>query len=144
MPSQAPEFPKARSLERLEADARSVLREQGRPEATVAIHFAGMADMRAMKLRYLGVDRELVDVLAFPEGEDFPHPDDPARIGEIYLNWDAFQGDYARLRFLLVHGILHLLGYTHDGKDDTMAMEALETTLCRRIASPESTSARTR
>ena len=138
------EVPKARSLARLQEDARFVLEAQGRSDATVSVAFSTMAQMRKMKKVYLGKDQEVVDVLAFPESADFPHPDDPSRIGEVLLNWDAFKGDFAHLRFLLVHGVLHLLGYTHDGERDTIDMETLERTLCRRIASPGSTSARTR
>ncbi len=137
MPEQKVSFTKARSLEKLEADALFALREMGRPDATVLIHFATMEEMRDMKRRYLGKDQEVVDVLAFPEDDSFPHPDDPSRIGEIFLNWDAFQDDYAHLRFLLVHGILHLLGYQHEETRDTIEMESLEETLCRRIASQD-------
>lgn len=143
MPKQA-QIPKARSLAQLQADASFVLAEQGRPEATVSVAFATMAQMRKMKKVYLGKDQEVVDVLSFPESPDFPHPDDPARLGEIFLNWDAFKDDFDHLRFLLVHGVLHLLGYTHDGTRDTITMEGLERTLCRRIASQESISAPTK
>lgn len=139
-----PSFPKARSLARLQDEARFVLEDQGRPDATVSLEFSTMARMRRLKKRYLGKDQEVVDVLAFPETDGFPHPDDPHRIGEILINWDAFKDDYPHMRFLMVHGVLHLLGYTHDGKDDTILMERLERTLCRRIASLESTSDRTR
>jgi probable rRNA maturation factor len=31
------------------------------------------------------------------------------------------------LAHLVVHGTLHLLGYTHDGREDAARMEALET-----------------
>ena len=138
------EVPKGRALAQLQADARFVLEDQDRASSTVAIGFATMAQMRKMKKVYLGKDQEVVDVLAFPESADFPHPDDPDRIGEVYLNWDAFKDDFAHLRFLLVHGVLHLLGYNHEEKGDIIAMERLERSLCRRIASQESTSGRTR
>lgn len=137
-------FSKTKTLAQLQADSSFVLAEQGKPEATVSVGFATMAQMRKMKKTYLHKDQEVVDVLAFPESPDFPHPDDPARIGEVFLNWDAFRDDFDHLRFLLVHGVLHLLGYTHDGDRDTIVMETLERTLCRRIASLESTSARTK
>jgi rRNA maturation RNase YbeY len=137
VPEQKASFTKARSLEKLEADALFALREMNRAETTVRIHFATMREMREMKLKYLGKDQEVVDVLAFPEDDSFPHPDDPSRIGEIFLNWDAFAEDYAHLRFLLVHSILHLLGYQHEGTRDTIEMESLEETLCRRIASQD-------
>lgn len=144
MAAPAPKLSKAKSLAQLQADASFVLVEQGRPDATVSVGFATMAQMRKMKKVYLGKDQEVVDVLAFPEDDAFPHPDDPNRIGEIFLNWDAFKDDFNHLRFLLVHGVLHLLGYTHDGKSDIIVMERLERTLCRRIASQESILAQTK
>lgn len=122
-------------LAQLREDALFVLSDQGRPDATVSVLFADPADMRRLKKELLGKDQEVVDVLAFPESPDVPHPDDPHRIGEVLLNWEAFHTDIDHLRFLLVHGVLHLLGYTHEEKDDSMRMESLERTLCRRIAS---------
>lgn len=143
MPKVA-QIPKARSLAQLQADASFVLKEEGKLDATVAVGFGTMKQMHDMKLAYIGKDQEVVDVLAFPESADFPHPDEPNRLGEIFLNWDAFKDDFDHLRFLLVHGVLHLLGYTHDGDRDTIVMEKLERTLCRRIASLESISAPTK
>ncbi len=144
MPEAKEHFSEARSLEKLEADALFVFRELKKEGNTVQIHFASMQEMRDMKLKYIGKDQEVVDVLAFPEDDSFPHPDDPNRIGEVFLNWDAFGSDYAHLRFLLVHGILHLLGYQHDEPRDIIEMENLEETLCRLIASQDSTSDQTR
>lgn len=137
-------FTEARSLEKLEEDALFVLKDQGHADRTVSIAFATMEQMRAMKKEYLHKDQEVVDVLAFPEDDAFPNPEGTASLGDIYLNWDAFKDDYAHLRFLLVHGILHLLGYRHDEPSDIIVMEKLEETLCLRIASQDSISDLTR
>lgn len=132
------QFSKVRSLNKLRADARCVLDFMDNKEATVTVSFGTMKQMHDMKLKFLGKDVALVDVLSFPLG-DFPDPENPGSIGDIYVNWDAFKHDYAYMRFLLVHGVLHLLGYNHEEKNDILVMENLERTLCHRIASLEST-----
>lgn len=75
-------------------------------------------------------EEEAVSVLAFPETEGFPNPG-PSRkkLGEIYLNYDFAKGDFDLLSYLFIHGLLHLLGYEHAGKRDTIYMEKLEQSL---------------
>ena len=77
---------------------------------------------------------EMVNVLSFPEPAGFPHPDSlKRRLGEIYLNLDFGRREPARLGTLMVHGVLHLLGYRHDRLRDTIKMEALEKKLCKTL-----------
>jgi len=108
--------------------------------ATVRVFCAKDKDMRLMANRYLHKDKPVVDVLAFPEPRSFPQPDAPKGrrlLGEVYVNWDAFRRDTAHLRFLTVHGVLHLLGYEHEAERDTIRMQNLEKRLCQHIALPE-------
>lgn len=135
---------KTKALAQLQQDALIVLAHQGKANASVEIMFGGMQDMREMKRTYLGKDQEVVDVLSFPADPAFPGAEEGSGLGDIYLNWDAFKDDFAYLQFLMIHGVLHLLGYAHEEKNDTLAMERLERTLCRLIALPESTSAQQR
>ena len=80
---------------------------------------------------------EMVNVLAFPEPEGFPHPDSrKRRLGEVYLNKDLERREPDRLGALLVHGVLHLLGYRHDRRRDTIKMEALEKKLRKKLNIP--------
>lgn len=70
---------------------------------------------------------EQVGILSFPEPVGFPNPQTKAKnLGEVYLNYDFSEGDLDRLSYLLIHGLLHLLGYEHGGKRDRMEMEKLE------------------
>jgi rRNA maturation RNase YbeY len=55
----------------------------------------------------------------------------------VYVNGDAFGKDIAHMRFLTVHGVLHLLGYEHEAQRDTIVMQNLEKRLCQHIALPE-------
>jgi ssRNA-specific RNase YbeY (16S rRNA maturation enzyme) len=75
---------------------------------------------------------ERSDVLAFPEPSNFPHPEKKGQnLGEIYLN-SRLLNRFDRLVILMVHGLLHLLGYTHDRKSDTIRMEQIERRLIKK------------
>ncbi len=68
------------------------------------------------------------NVLAFPAPKDFPRPDlgGTCDLGEIYINpmYIARQGE--DFTGMLIHGFLHLWGYDHHTKYDTLAMEKKE------------------
>lgn len=85
---------------------------------------------------YRGED-EVTDVLAFPllEGEPFPlSPGEPQPLGEVIVSFpqavrqarDAGQPVERELALLIVHGVLHLLGYDHAEPRQEEAMKALE------------------
>lgn len=80
------------------------------------------------------VREKMVSVLSFQEPAGFPNPDSrKRRLGEVYLNLDFEPQNPTRLKALMVHGVLHLLGYRHDRLRDTMKMEALEKKLCKKL-----------
>ncbi len=73
-------------------------------------------------------------VLTFVEPKGFPHPEKRGRfLGEIYINRDIARRDPRRARELLAHGLLHILGYSHDKKGDTLKMERLEKKLAEKL-----------
>ena len=101
--------------------AATVLRMEGRT-ATLSIAFLGRERMRALNARWKGRDRP-TDVLAFA----LPGPR-RALAGDVYIcPWVAAREAGARgialrqeLRRLVVHGVLHVLGYEHpEGEDRT-------------------------
>lgn len=84
--------------------------------------------MRALQARYVGRNAT-TDVLSFPgPGEALSAPqDEPRYLGDIVISYpqakrqakEAGQGIGAEVELLVVHGILHLLGYDDrqpDGK----------------------------
>ncbi len=80
----------------------------------------------ALKARFIKKRTE-PNVLAFPETAGFPHPETKKRyLGEIYLNQDIIRRDPARAAPLLLHGVLHLLGYDHRKRAEAVRMERLE------------------
>ena len=122
----------------LEKTSVQVLHELKQEDASVRIFLLRSEPMRQLARDYLHKEKDIVDVLSFPEPQGFPHPDVQGKfLGEIYLNWEIFKKDIPYLSFLMVHGILHLLGYTHEEKHDTMSMQRLEKRLCKHIVSPD-------
>lgn len=97
----------------------------------VSVSFVKNEDIKILNKDFRGIDSE-TDVLSFPLIEDFNaeflehvHP-----LGDIVISIDkveeqskAYKHSFKReLSFLTVHSILHLLGYTHDTKEEEKEM----------------------
>lgn len=84
------------------------------------------------------------NVLAFPGPDDLP-PGVPREFGDlvvclpVVLTEATAQGKTPanHLAHLVVHGTLHLVGYTHDGDEDAARMEALETRVLAGLGIPD-------
>lgn len=76
---------------------------------------------------------EHLNVLSFPDEVQFPDFDGRRSLGEVYINYEWAEKKTEVLSYLLIHGILHLLGYHHDGKRDTIKMEKLEKKLWHHV-----------
>lgn len=125
---------KAKTLAFLEKTAEKARRELGASAGAPRIFLVPGSAMRRLERMYLGKKKKTVDVLSFPEPPGFPHPETRTKtLGEVYLNWDVNRAAPDRLAFLLVHAILHLLGYAHDKKHDRMQMKKMEKKLCGRL-----------
>jgi probable rRNA maturation factor len=117
----------------VEAIAARALEALELSDAELSIVLCDDAFIHPLNRDYRGKDRP-TDVLSFPqrEGEE-SDPDDPV-LGDIVLSLERAQAQAderghpleTELRVLLVHGILHLLGYDHEADDDAEEMEAEE------------------
>jgi probable rRNA maturation factor len=89
------------------------------------------AEIRELNRQYLDRDRP-TNVIAFPMQEgDFPDIS-PALLGDVVVSADttAAEAENAGIAFserfdrLIIHGILHLLGYDHEMDGEAAVMEA--------------------
>ena len=107
----------------------------GRP-CVVSVSVVSDDHMHELNLRWRGVDRA-TDVLSLecerPDDPDLT-PGEPCELGDIVLapayiarqskDFGTTPADECRL--LLVHGVLHLLGYDHMTDEEAAVMEARE------------------
>ena len=102
----------------------------------VSVVVCGDGRMRALNRRYRGKDRT-TDVLSFPAG-----PAGGGFLGDLVISAPEARRQARRsgvpvaaaMEKLLLHGLLHLLGYDHETDDGEM--DALEAALRRRLAVP--------
>ena len=101
----------------------------GRP---IGLFLLPDAKMRAMKKKFLPREKGPANVLAFPVPKDWPHSGaKKAPLEEIYLNKKFATKREAPI--LVLHGVLHLLGYDHKRKNDRIRMEKIEKEVIRKL-----------
>lgn len=94
------------------------------------------AAVRELNRTYRGTDAP-TDVLSFAqsEGDEFAHPlGEAPHLGDVVISLDTARRQAAEyglalqdeVSHLLVHGVLHLLGYDHEQHDDAEIMRAHE------------------
>lgn len=128
-------FGKQTSADWLTGIARIALESENVGDCQLGVVITGDDEVRTLNRDYAGDDHE-TDVLAFSltEGEEFTQPDDTRRLGEVIISMEtaARQASDAGVELdsevahLLVHGVLHVLGYDHLEPGDEAAMRARE------------------
>jgi probable rRNA maturation factor len=114
----------------LTGDARSLLRRLGIQRSELSLVLTGDRAMRQLNLRHRGKDAP-TDVLSFPQFDTGAMPlltdtkceQPPLTLGDIVISVTTAERQArtlsirpaARIRTLLIHGLLHLLGYDHEG-----------------------------
>ncbi len=107
----------------LERVAQKVLKGENRKKEYLSIAFVGEKRIRELNKKYRGKNRA-TDVLAFGEipNSKFRIPSSIKRLGEIVICLEVIKKNAKRynstlekeLARVLIHGILHLLGYEHE------------------------------
>jgi len=123
----------------------ALLRAEAPARAIVGITLTDDAAQRALNLTWRGKDAP-TNVLAFPAADSaVPVPAGaPLLLGDVVLAFETVRCEAAdqekpfadHLRHLVVHGVLHLLGYEHTGPADAAAMEAREIAILAELGVP--------
>lgn len=106
----------------------------------LSIVLASDARLRALNRDYRGIDKP-TNVLSFPAEPEAAGDQGPRLLGDVIVARETVQrealagglspGDH--LSHLVVHGVLHLLGYDHEYDAEAVKMEALETVILARL-----------
>ena len=124
-------LPKAASLVERAAHTAWVSVERG-SAAEVNLVLSDDEAVQKLNADYRGRDQP-TNVLSFPMREKM-EPDASVHLGDIVLSYEtvAFEASRdrkkmeAHLSHLVVHGLLHLLGYDHSNESEAEEMEAIE------------------
>ena len=113
----------------LERSANAALEHQSQSlESELSIILTNDSRLHELNLNYLGVDAP-TDVLSFPASEMDPETGAPY-IGDILISIPRAQAQAvaaghpleAEVQLLVVHGVLHLLGYDHAETEEKARM----------------------
>lgn len=113
--------------------AHMVLMDLGFSVSEVAFHFVGTKEMRSLNRIHRGLDRP-TDVLSFAASEGVVFASDVKDVGDIFLCVPyiknqakdvgvSYKEECSRM---LIHGLLHALGYDHGNKKDAKTMFGLQ------------------
>jgi probable rRNA maturation factor len=130
----APEFANVVSAERLQAAAGAVLRHESR-SGELTLVLGDDQSIQALNRDFLGEDAP-TDVLSFSAQEDggpfVAAQEAETYLGDVIISYPRAAEQAAErghpveqeLDLLVVHGVLHLLGYDHAGEDEKAVMWA--------------------
>lgn len=146
---EAGDWPGVAVLERLcQAAVDATLAETGLQapvgNAELSILFTDDAHIRGLNAQWREKDKP-TNVLSFPAFAPNRDGPLPPMLGDIVLAAETVRREAAEeekpldhhISHLVVHGLLHLIGYDHEVDDQAEGMEALERRILARLAIPD-------
>jgi probable rRNA maturation factor len=122
-------------IEKLKKVAQTILSVLGCPDSEISILIVDDARIQELNRDYLQRDNP-TNVISFSMIEGEGGTLQPQLLGDVVISADTAARDAleasttfeSELYFLLLHGILHLLGYDHERgtAEDAVKMEAME------------------
>lgn len=111
-------------LRRIRRVVRKLMHALDCPDREISLLFVDDEQIRGINRQYLDRDRP-TNVISFSLGEGDYGSINPKLLGDVVISVeraarDAAAGGLAlddEIDFLLIHGLLHLLGYNHEGVD---------------------------
>lgn len=102
----------------------------------VSLIFVNSTEIHEINMQYRGIDRP-TDVISFAlkdVEDEYQNEELDNELGDIFINVDAIKSqaleyghsESRELGFLFGHGLLHLLGYDHESKEDEIEMFQLQ------------------
>jgi probable rRNA maturation factor len=135
-------FAESVSAEWLSSAVQTTLQVAGRGTGSLTLVITDDETVHRLNREYLGIDAP-TDVLSFGgEAPDFVDaPDAEGYLGDVLVAYPQAQAQAAaashpgesELALLVVHGVLHLLGYDHQNPEDKAAMWSRQEEILSRL-----------
>jgi probable rRNA maturation factor len=132
------DLPDVEALVQRAAEA-ALAQQEGGGEADIAVLLADDDTVADLNTRFRGQAKP-TNVLSFPAAESArPHLGDIALAHGVCAGEATAQGKSLsdHLAHLIVHGVLHLLGYDHEADAEAEDMEGLERDILARLGVPD-------
>ena len=105
------------------------------------LSFVSSEEMKLLNKTYTNKDKP-TNVLSFEMPKNFPVGDEKTLIGEIALCEEIIYEESKkykkifenRLKHMIIHGLLHLIGFDHVNKDEGNKMESVEKKIMKSIS----------
>ena len=118
------------NVKELEDLLNYALKKEKVQNAEFSIIFVDNEKIKEINRQYRGIDK-VTDVISFALEDDRTFPiSDIRMLGDIFVSVDKMKtqaqeygtGEKRECAFLIIHGLLHLLGYDHMTKDEEKIM----------------------
>jgi probable rRNA maturation factor len=132
--------PQVKKSDLLQRAAQETLRQAGAPsDAELTIVISDDEQLQALNRQFLGIDAP-TDVLSFPSADTDPDTGG-VYLGDILISYpqameQADTGGHTileELQLLVVHGVLHLLGYDHAEEADQEKMWVIQAAILQSL-----------
>ena len=137
-------IPDIRSRARRAALAALAAGDRSDPQTSVSLLFADDETVRPLNFAYRKKDMP-TNVLSFPAPEAVPQAGFKRSLGDVILAVETVMAESARdnkpisdhISHLIVHGVLHLIGFDHETSADADIMEPMETQILAGLGIPD-------
>ena len=117
----------------------------GATDVEVSVMLADDETVHGLNRQYRGIDKP-TNVLSFPIRDGGAAVQGmPALLGDVVLGYETVRAEAEaagkplahHVSHLIIHGVLHLVGYDHETDSDAAEMEPLETAILARLNIPD-------
>ena len=110
------------------------------PHRLAVVMLSNDQSVQELNKTYRGKDKP-TNVLSFSSTESFQETQGPVHVGDIILAYETVINEAKRdkkpikahFSHLVIHGVLHLLGYDHENESQAQIMETLESKLMNEL-----------
>jgi probable rRNA maturation factor len=124
--------------------AEAAMRDNDAPPSEISVVLSDDEHLRELNKHHRGMDKP-TNVLSFPAARIKAPAGAPRILGDVVLAYETVQREAAEeskpienhLSHLVVHGVLHLLGYDHEDEEEAEMMEARERQILAKLGIPD-------
>jgi len=124
--------------------AEAALLDNEAPPSEISVVLSDDEHLRELNKHHRGIDKP-TNVLSFPSARSKAPAGTPRLLGDIVIAFETVEREAAEeskpienhLSHLVVHGVLHLLGYDHEDDEEAEMMEARERQILAKLGIPD-------